>query len=393
MVYQEGMIDQYGFKKVLIAEDQPPQRHLLASFFQQEGYQVITAHNGVEAVAAFAEHRPSLVLMDIIMPEMDGLEATRRIKALPEGEFATIIFLTVREGLAEMRICIEAGGDDFLTKPINTDLLKIRIFALQRLQELHQQLAVQHRFLVNHLQEEQDNQRLAQKVFQHLLAVQGGELPGVEVVQRAADRFSGDLVLSRRLADGRVRIFLGDFTGHGLAAALGALPAAEVFYTLSDQGVGLVQLLSEMNAKLCALLPDDRFLAAALVEISADLTRFIWWNGGLPSLVLKKGCEMRALVSDFLALGIVAERDFSQELHQQPCSPDCALLMMTDGVLEAHNQQHLAFAATGFKDFLAAWPYTQGMQQALEAALAEHLGSELILEDDLSLVSIRLDAL
>ncbi|WP_416886319.1 PP2C family protein-serine/threonine phosphatase [Marinospirillum sp.] len=393
MVYQEEILAQRGFKKVLIAEDQLPQRHLLASFFQQEGYQVITAHNGVEAVAAFAEHRPSLVLMDIIMPEMDGLEATRRIKALPEGEFATIIFLTVREGLAEMRICIEAGGDDFLTKPINTDLLKIRIFALQRLQELHQQLAVQHRFLVNHLQEEQKNQRLAQKVFEHLLSVQGGDLPGVEIVQRAADRFSGDLVLSRRLADGRVRIFLGDFTGHGLAAALGALPTAEVFYTLSDQGVGLDRLLNEMNAKLCALLPDDRFLAAAVVEISADLTQFTWWNGGLPSLVLKKGREMRALVSDFLALGILSERDFSQELHQQPCSKDAALLMMTDGILEAHNAQQVAFATTGFKDFLAGWPYGEGMQAALESALVEHLGLELVLEDDLSLVSVCLEAL
>lgn len=392
MISQHEVLAQAGFKKVLIAEDQAPQRHLLVSFFQQEGYEVISVSNGVDAVAAFAKHHPTLVLMDIIMPEMDGLEATRRIKALPEGQFATIIFLTAREGLAEMRTCIEAGGDDFLTKPINTDLLKIRIFALQRLQELHQQLAVQHRFLVNHLQEEQDNQRLAQKVFQHLLAVQGGALPGVEVVQRAADRFSGDLVLARRLTDGRVRVFLGDFTGHGLAAALGALPAADVFYTLSDQGADLAQLLREMNAKLCAMLPDDRFLAAAMVEISADLTQFTWWNGGLPSLVLKKGCEMRALVSGFLALGIVAERDFYRELHHQPCSQDSALLMMTDGVLEARNQQQVAFATTGFKDFLAGWPYAQGMQVALESTLVEHLGSELALADDLSLVSIRLDA-
>lgn len=95
---------------VLIAEDGAADRMLLAQIVRRQGHEVITAENGEQAVAVFAEQRPQLVLLDALMPVMDGFEAARQIKALAGEALVPIIFLTSlneEEGLVR---CLEAGA-------------------------------------------------------------------------------------------------------------------------------------------------------------------------------------------------------------------------------------------------------------------------------------------
>ena len=115
---------------ILIAEDNAADRMLLSTIVSRQGHRVLTASNGLEAVALFEQERPQLVLMDALMPVMDGFEAARRIKQQAGEALVPIIFLTsLTEGEALVR-CLEAGGDDFLAKPYNRVILEAKIGAI-----------------------------------------------------------------------------------------------------------------------------------------------------------------------------------------------------------------------------------------------------------------------
>lgn len=106
---------------ILLAEDHPDSREALCALLEAFGFQVVSAVNGAEAVELARQDPPDLVLMDIMMPELDGFEATRKLRDFPETRHIPIITLTAMEG-ARAR-SMEAGADDFIAKPINSGQL------------------------------------------------------------------------------------------------------------------------------------------------------------------------------------------------------------------------------------------------------------------------------
>jgi two-component system, HptB-dependent secretion and biofilm response regulator len=121
---------------ILIAEDSLLDRMLLATIVSRQGYRVLEACNGLEALGLFRLEQPDLVLMDAMMPIMDGFEAARRIKACTGEALVPIIFLTsLSEGEALAR-CLEAGGDDFIAKPYDRVIIEAKIKAMARLRRL-----------------------------------------------------------------------------------------------------------------------------------------------------------------------------------------------------------------------------------------------------------------
>jgi CheY-like chemotaxis protein len=106
---------------ILIAEDHGDSREALGALLEAFGFHVVPAANGEEAVALARERRPDLILMDIMMPHLDGFEATRRIRRFPETRDVPIITLTAMEGARAQ--ALKAGASDFLAKPVNSGAL------------------------------------------------------------------------------------------------------------------------------------------------------------------------------------------------------------------------------------------------------------------------------
>jgi putative two-component system response regulator len=129
-----------GAPKVLVADDTDTVRGLFAQLLGNEGYRVITACDGEQALAAAKAHRPDLFLLDIRMPGLDGLEVCRRLKSAPETRFAPVILITGLADAADRIKGIEAGADDFLTKPVNAHELRARVRALARMKQLIDEL-------------------------------------------------------------------------------------------------------------------------------------------------------------------------------------------------------------------------------------------------------------
>ena len=116
--------------KILLVEDNEMNRDMLTRRLQRKGYEVVIAVDGEEAVRMAQSQTPDLILMDIRLPVMDGWEAIRRIKIMPETQTIPIIALTAHAMAGDMEKCVEAGCDDYDTKPIDLPRLLEKMHAL-----------------------------------------------------------------------------------------------------------------------------------------------------------------------------------------------------------------------------------------------------------------------
>ena len=181
----------------LIVEDEETNRLILKALLKKQGYEVVEALNGVEAVAAFAEHEPDIIFMDVMMPEMDGYEATRRIKQAAGDHFVPIIFLTAMSDEKALARCVEVGGDDFLAKPYSFTVLSAKVKAMERIRALHQAT----RMLYSRMQRDEE---IAEQVFSGAVVAGNVALEQIRSLLKPANVFSGDLLLA-----------FGEFAQHG----------------------------------------------------------------------------------------------------------------------------------------------------------------------------------
>ncbi|MEY9846273.1 response regulator transcription factor [Streptacidiphilus sp. MAP5-3] len=116
--------------RVLVVDDEPALRDALESSLAFEGYEVVTASDGLEALDTVAEQKPDLVLLDIMMPRMDGLTAVRRLRS--RGDTVPVLMLTARDAVGDRVTGLDVGADDYLAKPFELDELLARVRALLR---------------------------------------------------------------------------------------------------------------------------------------------------------------------------------------------------------------------------------------------------------------------
>lgn len=132
---------------ILVVDDSPDNLEVLATRLRFRGYQVETASSGQEAIAKIGEAPPDLVLLDVMMPDIDGYEVTRRIKSDPDLPFIPVILVTARDSTQDKVAGLDAGADDYLTKPLNFPELEARVRSMLRIKELQQELEEKNREL------------------------------------------------------------------------------------------------------------------------------------------------------------------------------------------------------------------------------------------------------
>jgi len=118
--------------KILLVDDEPDILEIIGYNLTTEGYIVFTAENGVEAIAKAKKHQPHLIILDVMMPEMDGIEACEKIREIPSLSETVITFLTARGEDYSQVAGFEAGADDYITKPIKPKVLVSKVKALLR---------------------------------------------------------------------------------------------------------------------------------------------------------------------------------------------------------------------------------------------------------------------
>jgi CheY-like chemotaxis protein len=374
--------------RFLVVDDVAINRLVLKAMLTHEGYEVELAENGKDAVEACARELPDMVLLDVMMPVMDGYEAVKRIKALAGERFVPVILLTVLQDESALARCIEAGGDDFLTKPINRTLLKSKIDALLRMRSLYSALHERNVALKLHQNEMEREQEIAEGLLAKVVHRGCLDSPGIRYLLSPMSLFNGDVLLAARRPSGGLHLLVGDFSGHGLTAAVGTMPIAEIFYVMTEKGYGIRDIVAEMNRKLRMILPSNMFFAACLMSFDSQLRSLAVWNGGMPApiVVAADGSVMARFGSRHLALGIAETEsmDFSAEIVG--LAPACRVYAFTDGLTEARSPGGAMFGDEEL-DGVFRNEAADGWFNHILESLAEHRRG-LAQHDDITLAEI-----
>ncbi|MGU9852879.1 ATP-binding SpoIIE family protein phosphatase [Pseudomonas koreensis] len=374
---------------ILIAEDSAADRLLLSTIVRRQGHEVLTAANGAEALEVFRRQPPHLVLMDAMMPVMDGFEAARQIKALAGETLVPIIFLTSLTESEALARCLEAGGDDFLAKPYNQVILAAKIKAMDRLRRLQATVLQQRDLIAKHHDYLLNEQRVAKAVFDKVAHSGCLSAPNIRYLQSPYALFNGDLLLAAYTPAGDMHVLLGDFTGHGLPAAVGAMPLAEVFYGMTAKGYGLAETLREMNAKLKRILPVDMFCCATMLCLSFQRRTVEVWNGGMPDGYLHRIAtgERLPLAARHLPLGVLSPQAFDDRTEVQAMAVGDRVFLLSDGVIDTTDAEDRLFGVERLQQLFAANREPDNLFAEIEQALHAFRGEP---RDDVSMVEISL---
>lgn len=373
--------------KALVVDDQMINRMVLIAALEEMGYCCIEAENGEQAIEQYTLSDPDLVMMDVMMPVMDGYQATIELKKLIGERHVPIIFLTAKTDEESLLKCLECGGDDFLQKPVNTTLLQSKINAHLRTQRLTDELiqkSLEMERLHSTLQSEHET---GNHVLSHALAKNLRHSDSIRSYLVGQSTFNGDILLSAEKPLGGLYVFLGDITGHGLAAAIGTIPLSQVFFTMTRKGKSSTSIIREMNRSLRAFLPRSMFCAALLLELDASGSKMRIWSGGLPLCFhLQRAKKQVDLVSSrHLPLGVLDDSAFDPSMESISAEEGDSLLMMTDGIPESVNAKGVMFGLDTVEN-LVNKHHADAFEELLRQ-YADFAGARPQ-EDDVSLVEV-----
>lgn len=344
--------------------------------------QVLAATSGETGLALASRHLPDLILLDVRMPGLDGFATAQHLKANPETRDTPIIFVTGEESEgAEVR-GFELGAADYVRKPIEPATLRARVHTQLRLAGTLAAL----REAKARLDEER---RLIAATINQLRESQSFCRDRLEVACCSQDDSSGDLILSARDPDGTQLVMLGDFTGHGLRAAIGAPLVTHLFHTLVGQGADMPEILAHINQVLTRHLPVHMFLATVAVAVPPRGGRVRLWNCGAPGVLHRQaGGGWQVFDSLELPLGIeLADRPLG--FHALDGGPGEILYLMSDGMTETPTRDGKPWGTAGVIQALERHGGDPGaVMSDLHDCKAPH--SE---NDDITLVKVDLSPL
>ncbi|MCB5161968.1 SpoIIE family protein phosphatase [Marinomonas algarum] len=377
---------------ILVADDNPSDRLLLRAILSQFGHKVVLAVDGQDAIEKFDPETIQLVCLDIKMPQKDGWEAALDIQKMAGERFVPIVFLSGVTDPVALSNCLRIGGIDFISKPYNPTLITAKLNAIVRLLVMQKTLEEQRDEMALYNEKLRNDQTLAKLVYEKITHSNCLEDPALSTMHYGTDTFNGDVILAAYKPNGGMHILLGDFTGHGLSAAIGALPLADIFFDWTKKGFLMRQIIPEMNARLKGVLPENMFCRAAFIDIKVNNKSVEVWNGGLPDLLFfPQGADTPTrLSSKNLPLGVLSEEAFVCHIDPMSFTPGDHLMAFSDGVTDS-----IDLAGNAFSDKVLA-PLYQGSVRAEASVdwLVDQLKQESILEnprDDISCLSVRLD--
>ena len=341
--------------KILIVDDILTNRFLLSQMLVALGdFEVVEAVNGKEAITLFEETHPDLILMDVNMPVMDGYESATAIKKLCGNQYTPIIFVTALSSEASLANSLDSGGDDFISKPFSAEVLESKVNVHLRIRELNLQLNHKNKILTAHNEQLSHEKELIEHFFENALKQSFLDKNVIKYHMSSMSTFNGDVFLVKRAPQGGLYLVMGDFSGHGLTAAMGTLPVALIFFKMAEAGAAVGDIARELNFELNKLLPVGMFFAATLLELNSRGDVMTVWMGGVPELycLSKKGDLKEVIHSKHMPLGILGDSEFSLATQVFDVEIEDKIYLYSDGIIEANNPQGEQFGDARLKDIL-----------------------------------------
>lgn len=376
---------------ILIADRDADERGILSSIIEDQGHVALAASSSAEAVEILKSSHPEIVVVDAGLIDAEGSSIISLLKSAAGEEFVPVLTSTSRRDDAFLAECLESGGDDYLVKPYNETLLRAKLNSMIRLRNTHTTVRIQHDELVAHHQHLVREQKVAKAVFDNVLHAGCLNSPNIKYLLSPLALFNGDVLLAAQKPAGGMHIFLGDFTGHGLPAAIGAMPLAEMFYYMSSKGFSISDITAEMNLRLKSILPTGVFCCGCMVDVSYEKQMIQVWSGGIPDcyLVSAESGDIQTIPSRHLPLGILEASEFAADVDVYEMKKGDRLLVCSDGVSEALNAENEMFGDHRVVEVIESTKDKDTLFDRLEKAVHGFIG-EQDRDDDLTLVEVKM---
>ncbi|MFN8543714.1 MAG: SpoIIE family protein phosphatase [Candidatus Binatia bacterium] len=325
--------------RILCADDDRIVLVTVRRMIERFGHEAIVVANGREAVDRFGVEQPDVVLLDVSMPVMDGYDACAEIRRLCGDRWVPVVFLSSASESRDQARGLDAGGDDYLIKPVDPVLLAAKLRAMARIADLQQTLRDHAEALARYRAETEEEQRLGRHLMERLVRVDRLNGGAVRAWIMPALEFSGDVVCAARTPSGVLHVLLADGTGHGLGAALSVMPVVEAFYDLTEKGFWIETLIRRLNSQVKTLLPLGRFVAATVAAIDESQRTIRVWNGGNPLAVFvaSSGVVLCRFESRHPALGIFGDDRLDTTTESYSWTEPGEFFLWSDGLSEAEN--------------------------------------------------------
>jgi phosphoserine phosphatase RsbU/P len=363
--------DDGSAKPVVLIVDDTPENLAIMNGLLKDAYRIKVANNGERALKlAAAEPKPDLVLLDIMMPEMDGYEVCRRLQADAATREIPVIFLTAKTQVEDESRGFEVGCVDYITKPISPPIVLARVrthlalkAAADFLRDKNEYLAAEVARRVRELEAEtrarqklETELEIARRIQMDMLPTGGSrnsELYDLAALLVPARAVGGDLYDYFHLG-GKLYFLVGDVSGKGVPAALFMVRAKTLFATVARHESDLSRVLVEVNRGLCADNETAMFatLFAGMVDLDTGELRCAVGGHEPPILIPASGEAARIIsVDGGPALGLHPEAAFPTISYA--LRPGDAIVLYTDGVTEAQAEQGEFFTGERLLELLS----------------------------------------
>jgi phosphoserine phosphatase RsbU/P len=336
-------------RKTLLLVDDAPANIQVANSILKDDYRVRVATSGAKALELVqAKPAPDLILLDVEMPEMDGYEVCRRLKADPETRDIPVIFLTGKTEAEDETRGFSVGAVDYIHKPFSPAVVKARVQTHLALRETREQLARRLSAIQNELE-------MARKIQLSILPREVPRVVGLEIAARYVPMTSvaGDFYDFISVDEKRFGALVADVSGHGVPAALVASMLKIALASQAAHASDPARVLDGLNQALCGKFA-SHFVTAAYLFVDTEKGTIDYAGAGHPPVVLcgKSAGSARALQQNGLFLGMFPHAKYSA--IQVALAPGDRCAVYTDGVSEARNPADEEFGTERLKSLLEA---------------------------------------
>jgi sigma-B regulation protein RsbU (phosphoserine phosphatase) len=392
--------------RILIVDDDADTRLLLSRILAGKGYDVVTAADGLEALAVLEKERIQLVISDWLMPKMDGLELCKRIRASSFPGYVYVIILTAKDSKGELIAAMEAGADDYIAKPFDRNELAVRIRAGERVLNLERDLEDRNESLAKALSIIRKDLEAAARMQKDLLPRPGRTPSGLafDWIFLPCSFVAGDTFNYMELDGDHVCFFLLDVSGHGVQAAMLSFTLTKTIGSLVTPGnlvsdrwdagrpsnlFSPVETVRDLNVRFQADEETMQYFTMIYGVMNTGSGRIRLVQAGQPPPIhMRRGREPVLVGTGGFPVGLDERATYEEvEAHLQPGE---RIILYSDGITDCTNGDGKEFSTDRLMGLLKKWQDLplRGLMERVEESLRRWRGSDE-LEDDISLLAIE----
>lgn len=374
--------------RILIADPSDETYAFYERVLSQQGFEVLHVYRNDKILETVQQTQPSLVIVDLSICSEDRNDLIEGIKKACDIHcpFVPVVLASDQDENTLLQHAVAKKADGFLQFPFSEKVLLAKVQSLLRIRSLYVALksTSDQIYQLHHTLEQEHKD--AERIYEKFLRPSSQKIAGFDSYISSASIFNGDLLIAKVQPSGDVLVLLGDFTGHGLRAAIGVIPVAEMFNGMVGKARSVPEIISEINTKLHSILPAHLFFGCAVLQVSPAQKKARIYNCGMPDVLMVKSGKLTRFSSRNLPLGVVSSQRLDLYPQAIDLTGDEVFYMLTDGFTESRNSEGELFGDERVEQALLR-AGNQGIK-----ALIKQVGSfcaDCFTEDDASIAELK----